>query len=392
MRIAIVTTHPIQYNAPWFRLLAAEPGVEVKVFYTWHTGEQTVIDPGFGMTIAWDIPLLDGYEYELVPPAAKVVSRTFWNMNSPGLNKKIEQWKPDVVLVMGWNFRSHFGCMRYFHGRIPVWFRGDSTLLNEKSGIKRYLRRSLLTRIYQSIDMAMAVGMNNSEYFLRHGVPKQKIAIVPHAIDNDRFGAPEHELEGRVWRRQLGYSEHDRVILFAGKLEPVKAVGDLVNAFQLAVQDHSDLKLLVAGSGPSEQKMSEIAHLNASIQRLPFQNQKRMPALYRVGDATCLCSQSETWGLCLNESLASGRAIIASDKVGACRDLVTPQTGFTFEAGNVLQLATTLRNLGSRDALFQMGLRGQVYIASYSIQAIVQSIVEQLHVSVLTPTNLRNHK
>ena len=67
MKLAIVTTHPIQYNAPWFRLLAKEPGVEIKVFYTWEQSKNNdKYDPGFGRMVEWDIPLLEGYEYTFV--------------------------------------------------------------------------------------------------------------------------------------------------------------------------------------------------------------------------------------------------------------------------------------------------------------------------------------
>ena len=69
-RIAFVVSHPIQYLAPLYQRLAARDDVEVKVFFTWHAGERAVDDPGFGRPIAWDIPLTDGYDFELVPNVA----------------------------------------------------------------------------------------------------------------------------------------------------------------------------------------------------------------------------------------------------------------------------------------------------------------------------------
>ena len=71
MKLAIVTTHPIQYNAPWFGLLAEQPGVNIMVFYTWEqVNVNTKFDPGFGRIISWDIPLLDGYDYTFVKNTA----------------------------------------------------------------------------------------------------------------------------------------------------------------------------------------------------------------------------------------------------------------------------------------------------------------------------------
>ena len=78
-RLAIISTHPIQYNVPWFRRLAAQEGVEVCVFYTWHADEKAKYDPHFDREIAWDIPLLNGYDYHLVAPRPTVEQKTFWN-------------------------------------------------------------------------------------------------------------------------------------------------------------------------------------------------------------------------------------------------------------------------------------------------------------------------
>ncbi|MEO6981197.1 MAG: glycosyltransferase family 1 protein, partial [Mucilaginibacter sp.] len=63
-KLAIITTHPIQYYAPIFRLLQQRNNISIKVFYT--LGETTAPkhDPGFGKAVSWDIPLLDGYDFE----------------------------------------------------------------------------------------------------------------------------------------------------------------------------------------------------------------------------------------------------------------------------------------------------------------------------------------
>ena len=68
-RLAIVSTHPIQYNAPAFRSLASNPDLEVHVFYEWE-GPGT-LDPEFGQAVKWDVPLLDGYDHTFVPNAAR---------------------------------------------------------------------------------------------------------------------------------------------------------------------------------------------------------------------------------------------------------------------------------------------------------------------------------
>ena len=67
MRLAYLTTHPIQYQAPLLRRVAAEPHLEFKVFFASDISKGRFIDPGFKRAIAWDTPLLDGYDYEFLP-------------------------------------------------------------------------------------------------------------------------------------------------------------------------------------------------------------------------------------------------------------------------------------------------------------------------------------
>ena len=179
MRLAIVSTHPIQYNAPWFALLSKSTGIQVKVFYTWGQLESELkYDPGFGKAVQWDIPLLEGYQYSFIKNiAADPGSHHRKGIINPSLNREIVKWQADAVLVFGWNFVSHFRCISYFHKKIPVLFRGDSTLLDERSGIKTFIRRNVLKWVYSKIDFAFYVGTNNKKYFLAHGLKDRKSVV-----------------------------------------------------------------------------------------------------------------------------------------------------------------------------------------------------------------------
>ena len=129
-KIAIITTHPIQYNAPWFKMLALADSVDLKVFYTWSQAKEKVKDKTFGREIKWDIPLLEGYNYEFVKNISKNPGSNQWNgIDNPDLIPKVKSFDPDSILVFGWKMKSHFKVMRYFKGKVPVWFRGDSTLI-----------------------------------------------------------------------------------------------------------------------------------------------------------------------------------------------------------------------------------------------------------------------
>ena len=279
MRLAIVTSHPIQYYAPFFRLLAKEPGIELKVYYTWSQSQQGAkFDRDFGKMIEWDIPLLDGYPFEFVNNTAKNPGVHHFNgIVNPELNVRIRDWKPDFLLIIGWNFRSHFSCMRYFKGRIPVLFKGDSTLLDEKPGAKRLLRRIFLKWVYSKVDYALYVGKNNHDYFYKHGLRENQLYFVPHAVDNQRFNGPDnYEYEAKQWRRELGIGDGDLVVLFAGKLEPKKDP-DFMLRLAKNLPDPR-LKMIIVGNGKSEDELKMKGSKDNRIIFLDFQNQQKIRA------------------------------------------------------------------------------------------------------------------
>ena len=165
-RLAILSTHPIQYNAPLFRMLAQEESIDLKVFYSKKT-EQVRFDKDFGQEVTWDVPLTNGYVHE-----------SFDAKEKPGRNElmaAIESFSPDALLVYGWNFDGHLAAMRHFHGSVPVWFRGDSTLLDPLPFWKRTLRKLSLNWVYRFVDRAFYVGQANKRYFLWCGLKEDQL-------------------------------------------------------------------------------------------------------------------------------------------------------------------------------------------------------------------------
>ena len=383
VRLAILSSHPIQYYAPVFRALAQCANVEPRVFYTWsQTADEQISDPGFSIALRWDIPLLEGYGYEFVPNVASDPgTHHFWGLRNPTLLRAIARWKPHALLVYGWNYWSHLRAIMYFNHRLPVLFRGDSTLLDEHSRLRAHARRRLLRWVYSHIDMALAVGQNNRDYFLWCGVPEERVAFVPHSIDTRRFSASDAGYEERAaeWRRQLRIGSAEIAIVFAGKLQPKKDPLLLLNAFQQLAA--ANIHLLFVGNGVLESDLRRRAEGNSRVHFMPFQNQSLMPAVYRIGELFVLPSRGpgETWGLALNEAMASGRAVIASSKVGGARDLIYADVnGWIFEAGSPTGLAALLRiaSQKGREELLKMGEAGRQIIAEWSTDAAARAIAK----------------
>ena len=381
-KLAIITTHPIQYYSPVFKLLHTRNKVDIKVFYTWGELSLKKYDPGFNKKIEWDIPLINGYPYEWVKNTSKDPgTHHFMGIVNPDLIDQITTWKPDFILVYGWAFYSHLKIIRYFKNKIPVLFRGDSTLLDEKEGVRLLLKSIFLKWVYRHIDHAFYVGTDNKAYFKKYGLKEDQLSFAPHAVDNKRFAEDKQE-KAQFIRRQSGINNDELIILFTGKLEEKKAPMQLLDAFFGLKNEH--VHLLFVGSGPLEKQLKIKAKENHNVHFMDFQNQSQMPAVYGACDLFCLPSKGpgETWGLAVNEAMACGKAILVSDRVGAAADLVEPgYNGAIFNAGSKADFIYNLNKLiaKGKNELVSMGEHSERLISEWSFekQALaIESIVK----------------
>lgn len=377
-RLAIISTHPIQYNAPLFALLASRGNIAVKIFYTW--GAEVLedkFDPGFGKNIKWDIPLLDGYEYCFVEnKSARPGSHHFYGMVNPTLNKEIELWNATAVLVFGWAFSGHLRCIRHFYKKLPVLFRGDSTILRNQGTLKLGLRKLFLKWVYGHIDYSLYVGRENRRYYEVVGIKDKQLVYAPHAIDNSRFADNKNEYEKAavLWRSNLGIQPEELTILYAGKLEDIKDPFFLVELAK-GVAD-KPVRFVIVGNGPLERSFKETTAGNSKFVFLDFQNQLTMPIVYRVGDLFILPSKSETWGLGVNEAMACGRGVLVRDTCGCAVDLVANGiNGYIFNSESKNQLIEKIGRLViQKEQVKEMGKASLKKIQGYTFEHIVKAI------------------
>lgn len=381
-RLAIVSSHPIQYNAPAFKELASDPALEVKVFYSWE-GPRTSVDPEFGHAVTWDIPLRDGYDHAFVPNVSSDPgTHRFRGLQNPRMVGEIRKWKPDVILVYGWSFDTHLRVMRAFTGKTPILFRGDSTLLGDRATLKRVARRVFLRWVFDQVDVALYVGKHNRDYYREMGLRESQLVWAPHAVDNKRLAdeSGTHEAAAMDWRRKLGIDEEDVVFLFAGKLIPRKDPLTLLQAFlQLSARAASSRAHLVfAGEGGLRSELESAAAGSANIHFVGFQNQSAMPVVYRLGNALVLPSLIDTWGLAVNESMACSRPAIVSDLVGCAPDLIREnETGAVFPNGDVDGLARILSEMaGDSQKTVRMGKLARRFVEDWSIEAYAKTVSE----------------
>jgi glycosyltransferase involved in cell wall biosynthesis len=379
VRLAIVAGHPVQYVAPWFTRLAKEEGICMKVFYLWDFGVAQARDPGFGISVQWDIPMLEGYCHGFVHNrSSDPGNHHFLGYDNPSLAAELKAWRPDVVLLMNYAFLTYFRLLldRRFW-RTPFLFRGDSHDLARSRGPRLWLGRLLRWLIFARFQAFLVVGKANAAYYRVSGVPRRKLFAAPHAVDNDRFLAAADAAGGEAeeLRRQLALASDQRVVLFVGKFQAIKRPLDLLEAFARLPADLLECAALVyVGDGHLiEPLRARIAQLGLrNVHFLPFQNQSAMPSIYALGDVMVLPSQSETWGLVVNEAMNLECPVIVTDHVGCGPDLVIPgRTGWIYPTGDVEALSRCLGEaLSDPERLRAMGVAARQLVAAFSYEGV----------------------
>ncbi|MHB9073541.1 MAG: glycosyltransferase family 4 protein [Desulfobaccales bacterium] len=389
IRLAYLVTHPIQYQAPLLRRIAAEPGIDLTVFFCSDFSLKSYFDPCFRKIIAWDVPLTEGYRYEILPAIGRRDRLSFWRPVNYGLARRLSPANFDVLWVHGYNRWFHWLAMAWAKMRgLKVLVRDEATLLSTpRRGLKRLAKRLFFLMLKNLVDGFLAIGTLNAAYYRSFGIAPERIFRVPYAVDNHFFrdkaraASPERE----NLRRELGLEPGRPIILYASKLSPVKHGADLLEAYlqmspNPAQEPHS--YLLFIGDGDQRETMEARARtVNwRSIKFLGFKNQTELPRYYDLCDVLVLPSVFEPWGLVINEVMNAGRAVVVSDQVGCAPDLVrSGENGYIFKTGDIDGLRRALLDIVSDPQECRaMGQKGLEIVEKWGIEEDVAGLKQAL--------------
>lgn len=362
MRVAYFLTHPIQYQSPLIRHLRAG-GLDVHVVYGNDATTRRYFDPGFGKSVVWDVPLLEGYPSTVLnaeePNGTSKEQQAHFERQISAL---LDEERFDAVWVHGWAHPFTQAAWRQARSRkIPLMLRGETFLGCVRGGkLRRLAHRLVFSRKFREVSAFLSVGKLNRQLYQAYGVPDSKIFQVPYVVDNAFFqkrcreAAPNRE----KLRAALGLELGRPVILFCAKLIDVKDPGTLIRAVGKLVNPERQGNhvltnaatapvLLMVGDGELRPSLEKLAQETAPgrVRFLGFQNQTELPALYDLCDVFVLPSRFEPWGLVVNEVMNAGKPVIVSDQVGSGPDLVeSGVNGEVFRAGDVAALTNALEH------------------------------------------------
>lgn len=402
--LAILTTHPIQYQVPLWQALARDTSIPFEVWYLTNHGVEPSYDVQFGKSFSWDLNTLDGYASRFLRVNANAdVSRFNRVRLREPLAKLFHERAVRALWIQGWQVRAYWQAV--WEARacgVPVWLRGESNDLAPVSVWKRPIKKSVLSKLFARVDEFLYIGQANRRLYESFGIPGARLHPAPYCVDNDRFARQAASLmpERAEIRRAWNIPENSLCVLFAGKFIPKKHPFDLIAAardprFQ---NGGRSIHLLFAGSGALGDQMRQGCQVafdaedsnsislavngNGHLPRASFTgflNQTEISKAFVAADCLVLPSDhGETWGLIVNEAMASGLPCVASNACGCAEDLIAPlDDAFRFQLGDPASLAGALAAVAARPAS-QAALRAQVEkfnlaISVETVQRLYQS-------------------
>lgn len=374
--LAILTTHPIQYQVPIWQALSRDGRVPFEVWYLTNHGMQPSLDREFRKTFSWDIDTLSGYPHRFMEMEEGARPDTAWKCRlREHLRVRIRQAGVKALWIQGWQVAAYWQAVREAKAAdIEVWLRGESNDLAPTQTWKRPVKQLALGYLFGRVDRFLYIGTANKRLYQSFGVPEVRLYPAPYAVDNVRFAEQAAALRSQRMelRRRWGIGDESFCVLFCGKFIPKKRPMDLVEAARVLSSDGQlpNIHLLFVGSGELDRKLRQSCQVVydadkacavASMPLVPsesqvaeplasfagFLNQTEISRAYVAADCLVLPSDhGETWGLVVNEALASGLPCLVSDACGCAEDLAGDE--FSFPMGNLGALADKLARFYSK--------------------------------------------
>ncbi len=387
LKLLIFDSHPVQYRVPIWQIIEFMSSGNIQVVYGSDCSVRGHNDGGFGVTFAWDEPMLEGYSNTILNCEKGTPLSGWGSLTGRGVKDVIKRLKPQAILLTGLNYQYDLVTIFFalVYG-IPLWLRCETQDEAVKRTKAKSVLRNLIYRIaYSAFDRIFFIGELNRKHYRRHGVPESKLQPARYGTV-DRFTklATSEKISLRNKARlKAGASETDFVVGFSGKLIPKKNPEILYQMLEsLPEKLRSRTHLYFMGSGELEGYLRQQAgkafqQFGVRSYFAGFVNQSELASHYLAMDVLVLPSRrmGETWGLVANEAMQAGCAVVVSDAVGCSADFQTWERFRVFKEGDALCLAAFISELSQFQRDFDWA---QFMLENYSILATANSLIKEL--------------
>ena len=220
----------------------------------------------------------------------------------------------------------------------------------------------------------------------RQGAPAQRVCTVPPGVDLNLF----HPRDGRPMRDELGIASNIPVVLFVGRVDPIKGIETLLDATRLLVDDErfavKPLLLFVGGdlndAGEPEDALADVVSqatalgIADQVRFLGSRPQEDLSALYAAADVVAVPSRYESFGLVAVEAMACGTPVVASRVGGLTFTVEEESSGLLVPMGSAPALAQGLaRVLLDDDLRSRMAVQSRVAAERFGWPTVAGAII-----------------
>lgn len=273
-----------------------------------------------------------------IHPRIRTRRNTFVYELNPGVVPLLLRSRPDLLVIGGYAVFAEQAALALAPLlRVPFLVHSETHLGKPRPGWLSSVKRALLPRVLGRAAGGLAAGTAAAQYLAEHGIPRERIRILPNTVDVEayRAGAEDARRRAREVRGRLGLPE--RYLLFVGRLVEAKGLRELLAALDRLGGEAPPL--VVAGAGPLEPLLRD----RSDVVPVGFLPPSDLIELYALADRCAVPARDEPWGVWVNEALACGCPVVATDAVGAARDLVRNGVdGWVVPVGDVEALAQAL--------------------------------------------------
>jgi glycosyltransferase involved in cell wall biosynthesis len=290
--------------------------------------------------------------------------------------RSLERIDPKAVLIAGNHPRCNLIAAAWARKRgRTLYYLADSNPLDRRNLQRKWLNSLLLGMVLRRATKILSIGTRNAEFYMQYRDKEQLGEVL--------LPFPLPHLHQRF---ESACSAPNDVFVFLvfGRLDDVKAVDKVINAFALLnEQSRQRSRLLIAGDGSSRSALEsqvEAQGLGGRVEFLGSVPSDQAPRIFGKANALVLASRDEPWGLVVNEALSAGIPVIGPFWIGAFADLVVHgETGLVTQDNSPPRLAAAMRTLladPSRAA--EMGQAGRVRVRErgWTIDSSLQAIGE----------------
>jgi len=373
--LVIVQDVPTQFDVPLYNKIADESPFSLTVIYTQSADD----DMEIGRKPIWDH--IDKHRYHAIFLDKQN------NRSVAYVIEEIRANRPDHVIVSGYWPKLHRTIMMALRREgISVGLRSDNTLPHSNlSGLKGWAKRLYLRRLLPKYTMWHPVGSLATGYLKALSGSSKPVNLFPYNTDNDWFKKnAQHSRDDRAaGLKKIGFPQQSRIILGIMKWAEREDPLTLLDAFEKYQAYDSNARLILIGDGPLRHAvMGKVKKLNGTVHTPGYVSYSQLPSWYGLADVFVHPAPNEPWGVSVNESLASGVLVIASNGVGAALDLVSQgHNGWVFEKGNTNSLVVALNEWHSlTDTLSQAELQQRCWrsLSRWNYQTTIQTFQDVL--------------